>query len=406
MSDGRRSVAPGRGFIALIVGLMAVSALAIDLMLPAFPDIRAEFGMAPDASRVGWIVTAFFLGLAIGPLIYGPLSDRFGRRPLVLAGLGIYAAGGIAAILAPSFTWIVVARVLWGAGAAGPRSLALAMVRDRYEGDAMARFMSMTMAVFLLVPIMAPLAGAGLNAIAPWRIVFWTPVLAALAMLMLAWRWLPETLSAERRRPLSARAVAAAARAVVTCRATLLFTAAITCLVGVLTTYLSGAELVVDDVYGRKSAFPFVFAGIGVMLAISSLNNARLVARLGLRTLLQRMAVGAACAGALLFVLSLVNGGKPPFLLFVVVLGLALPLGQGLAPNSNTAAMMPVPHVAGMASALIASVSTLGGSLLGNLASSAADGTARPMATGIFVYLGLAAVLILVAARDVSPRTT
>ena len=186
--------ASGREFIALVTALMATGAMAIDLMLPTFPDIRKEFGMAADSAQVGWIVTAFFLGLAVGPWLYGPASDRYGRRPLLFAGMILYIVSALAASVAPSFGWIVAARFVWGLGAAAPRSLSLAMIRDRYDGNAMARLMSMIMAVFLLVPIIAPSVGAALNAIAPWRIVFWVP--AALAVVLMLWaRRLPETLS-------------------------------------------------------------------------------------------------------------------------------------------------------------------------------------------------------------------
>ncbi len=151
---GRPDAGP-REFIALVTASMAMGAMAIDIMLPAFPDMRAEFGMAADSPRIGWIVTAFFLGLAAGPWLYGPASDRFGRRPLLIGGLCLYLAAGVACVFAPSFAWVVAARFVWGLGAAAPRSLSLAMIRDRYEGEAMARLMSMIMAVFLLVPIPA-----------------------------------------------------------------------------------------------------------------------------------------------------------------------------------------------------------------------------------------------------------
>ena len=189
----QRPTASGREFIVLLTALMATSALAIDLMLPAFPDMRDEFGMAADSAQVGWVITAFFLGLAVGPWLYGPISDLLGRRTPLFIGLGLYVVGAIAAIVAPSFAWIVAARFVWGLGAAAPRSLSLAMLRDRYEGNAMARLMSMIMAVFLLVPILAPGIGAGLNAIAPWRIVFLMPGIIAIGLLFWA-RRLPETL--------------------------------------------------------------------------------------------------------------------------------------------------------------------------------------------------------------------
>ena len=201
-----KGVATGREFILLVTALMATTAVGIDLMLPAFPEIRQQFGMAPDSTQVTWIVTAYFLGLAAGPWLYGPASDRFGRRIPLFAGLALYAVSAATAALAPSWQLIVIARFVWGVGAAGPRSLSVAMIRDRYDGDAMARLMSMIMAVFLLVPIVAPGVGAGLIAVLPWRAVFWFP--AVVAGLLALWaRRLPETLPVDRRRPFTWRAV-------------------------------------------------------------------------------------------------------------------------------------------------------------------------------------------------------
>ncbi len=180
---------------------MATMAVGIDLMLPAFPEMREEFGMAPDSTQVAWVVTAYFLGMAVGPWLYGPASDRYGRRVPLFAGVTLYAAAAVLAAVSPSWTMIVVARFLWGLGAGGPRALCTAMIRDRYDGDDMARLMSTMMAVFLLVPIAAPTVGAGLIAVLPWRVVFWFPAVIALGLLAWAWRRLPETLPHDRRRP-------------------------------------------------------------------------------------------------------------------------------------------------------------------------------------------------------------
>ncbi|MGD9701776.1 MAG: multidrug effflux MFS transporter [Acidimicrobiia bacterium] len=392
-----RPTASGREFIALLTALMAMGALAIDMMLPAFPDMRREFGMAADSAEVGWVVTAFFLGLAVGPWLYGPISDRSGRRTPLFMGLGLYVVGAVAASLAPTFGWIVAARFVWGLGAAAPRSLSLAMVRDRYEGEAMARLMSMIMAVFLLVPIVAPSLGAGLNSIAPWRIVFWTPVVVALGLMLWA-RRLPETLTADHRRPFTWAAVVEASRLVVTNRETVCFTLAITFLFGVMTSFLAGSELIVEDVYGYGTWFPLFFGSIAVLLAVSSLNNARLVGRLGITTLVRRMAVVGVVLAGVLVVVSFTGSGRPNFWLFTLALAIVVPMAQGLVPNCNTAAMMPLPHVAGTASTIIATVTTAGGALLGGFVSSAFDGTVRPFAVGIAVYVVIAALFILVGA--------
>ena len=387
-----------REFIALVTTLMAMGALAIDLMLPAFPDIRAEFGMPADSSQVGWIVTAFFLGLAVGPWLYGPISDRYGRRRPLFIGMGLYIVAAGVASIAPSFWWIVVARFVWGLGAAAPRSLSLAMIRDRFEGDGMARLMSMIMAVFLLVPILAPSVGAGLNAIAPWRVVFWLPAVLALGITVWAVQRLPETLTDARRRPFTRASLIEASRAVVSNRQTMCFTLAITFLFGVMTSYLASSELIVEDVYGYGHYFPLFFGAVAILLAASALNNARLVSRVGITVLVRRMAVIGVLLAALLAVVSFTNGGRPNFWLFTAALAITVPLAQGLVPNANTAAMMPVPHVAGTAAAIIGTITTAGGALLGGLVSGAFDGTVRPFALGVLTFMSIAAALILFGA--------
>ena len=155
------SVSMGRReFVGIVAGCQAMAASSIDLMLPAFKKIRADFDLPPDSSKVGWIVTAFFLGIAVGQLIYGPLSDRFGRKPLLYVGLAIMICSAAAAALAPSLQVIFICRVFWGFGAAAPRSLAIAMVRDRFGGEQMARTMGFVMATFMVVPVVAPSLGA------------------------------------------------------------------------------------------------------------------------------------------------------------------------------------------------------------------------------------------------------
>jgi DHA1 family bicyclomycin/chloramphenicol resistance-like MFS transporter len=277
------------------------------------------------------------------------------------------------------------------------------MVRDRYEGEAMARLMSLIMAVFLLVPIVAPGVGAGLNAIAPWRIVFVTPGVLAVGLLLWA-RRLPETLTPDRRRPFTWAAVGEAGRLVVTNRQTVCFMLAITCLFGVMTSFLAGSELIIEDVYGYGSWFPLFFGGVAVLLAFSSLNNARLVGRLGLTTLVRRMSVTGVVLALVLLAVSFTGSGKPNFWLFTLLFALVIAMAQGLLPSCNTAAMAPLPQVAGTASTIIATVSTAGGALLGGVVSNAFDGTVRPFAVGIAAYVSIAAALILLGATGSSGR--
>ncbi|MEY4173910.1 MAG: hypothetical protein RI900_1075 [Actinomycetota bacterium] len=385
--------AEGREFIGLVTALMATMALGIDLMLPAFPEMRQEFGFPADSTTVSWVITAYFLGVAIGPWLYGPASDRYGRRKPLFAGLTLYAIGALVASVAPTWPLVVAARFVWGLGAAGPRSLAVTMVRDRHEGDTMARLMSMIMAVFMLVPIVAPAVGSALMSVFPWRAVFWFPAVLAGALMLWA-RRLPETHPPERRRPFTWSAVRAAGREVVTHRTTMALTGAMTLLFGVMTTYLSGLEVVVEDVYGYGPWFPLVFGVIAVLFAANSLNNARMVQRVGAERLVRRLSAGAAAAALALAAVGVLGGDPPNFWLFIAALCITMTLAQGTTPTANTIAMTPLPHVAGTASAIISTCTTAGGSLLGSVSSSAFDGTVRPIALAMFVYLTLAAVLV------------
>lgn len=388
-----------REFVAFVTVMMAMGAMAVDIMLPVFPDIRADFGMASGSAQVAWLITAYFLGMAVGPWLYGPVSDRFGRRPPLFAGLVVYVVAAIGASLVSSFGALVAFRFVWGLGAAAPRSISVAMVRDRFEGVAMARLMSMIMAVFLLVPILAPSVGAGLNALLPWQSVFWVPAAVGIGLGVWAFVRLPETLTRDRQRPLTVGALREAIGAVVGNPMIRWYALAITCLTGALTGYLNSSELIVEDVYDYGRYFPLFFAAVAVMLSIANLTNGRLVERVGLVPLLRRTSVAAAVAAVVQVIVAFAGNGRPNFWLFAVVIAIVMPLAQGLVPNANTAAMLPVPHVAGTAAAVIGTLTMAGGALLGTVVSSVFDGTVRPYAVCIALLTGAAAMMILGATR-------
>lgn len=389
----RRDLGP-REFLLLISVLSATTAVGIDLVLPAFPDIRRAFSMDPASSKVAWTITAYFLGLAFGPWLYGPASDRYGRKALLNAGLVLYGAAAVFGALSPSWSLVVIARFLWGLGAAGPRALSMAMVRDRYEGTAMARLMSISMAVFLVVPILAPSLGAALIAVLPWRVVFWVPAIMA-AGLMLWCRRLPETLEHTNRQPFTWSAVARAGKEVVSHRQTFGLIVAMTFMFGVMNAYLAGTEVILDDVYGYGKWFPLYFGGIAVLFAVMSLLNARVVGKLGTVRLVRGQVTVGVITMALLLAVGQVSGGRPNFWLFTAALCLSIPMAQSLIPTSNTLAMEPVPHVAGTASSIIGTITFGGGALLGNVITSAFNGTVRPFSTLAAIFYAVTALATL-----------
>jgi MFS transporter, DHA1 family, multidrug resistance protein len=389
---------PSRGFVALMASCMALGALAVDVVIPAFADIRTEYGFAPESTEPSRMITVFFVGLALGQIFYGPLSDRFGRKPLIYAGLVLYIGGAVVSSFVPTFSALLVCRFVWGFGAAGPRSLTIAMVRDSMHGEQMARVMSHIMAVFLLVPVLAPSIGTGLLAVGPWQLVLWVP--ATFAMIVGLWLTrLPETLPVARRRSISPAALGQALRAVVSTRETRSFLVAVTFLFAMLAAFLGSVELIVDDVYDRRELFPLLVGFVGSCLAGATVLSGRLVGRIGLRHLVRAGGVYGVITSVSLLVLAATFSGHPPLWAFILSVGIMLPTVAVLVPNCSTAAVAPLAHVAGMAAAVLGTISTGGGALVGSVVDANFDGTVLPYAIASFVCAVIAALAILSAGR-------
>jgi len=384
---------------------MAMAAMSIDLLLPAFPEMREAFGLKEGATSISTVITAFFLGIGLGQLVYGPLSDRFGRKPVLYVGIAVYIAGALASTMADSLGSFALCRVLWGFGAACPRSLALAILRDTFEGDRMARAMSNVMATFILVPIVAPSVGSGLLLLGSWKLTLWVPIGVAVVLVVWTALRLPETLPPERRRSVAPKAVASAAGLVVRNRQTMAFTIASTFLFGIMTAYVGSTQVIVDEVFGQADLFAVIFGVLAIGLALGSLLSGKLVIRIGLARLVRLGAVYAVLTTLGLATIGVATGGQPPLWLFLLASGIMLPSVTALVPNTNTAAMAPLGHVAGTAAAVIGTISTIGGALLGSLIDRAYDGSVRPFTIGALSFALVAAGAVWVAGRP-SPGTT
>ncbi|MAT06534.1 MAG: hypothetical protein CL424_15960 [Acidimicrobiaceae bacterium] len=393
-----------KGFIAVLSMCMAVTALGIDTILPAYDDIRESLGLDPDATEVTGLVTFYFMGNSLGLLPAGLLSDRFGRKAVMWGGLALYIAGAIGSVLAPSLGLMLVFRFIWGLGGAGPRVAALAMIRDGFGGEQMARQMSLAMAVFLLVPAVGPALSAGVLAIASWQWVFWMCAIAAGAVSLLVIR-LPETLPDVGRRPLAAVSIGRSLRTVLATPGTLWYLLSLTALFGVFMSYLATSELIMDQTYDLQAWFPLFFGGLALVMLAAMLVNSRFVERLGLSRLLGMAFVASMVSITGLLIASLATGGEPPFWLFVVLISAVLFCQQMLIPNINAAAMRPLAEVAGTGAAILGMVSGVLGALIGEAINRQFDGTITPLSIG-FVISGMVALVAWRRAEQSVTRIT
>lgn len=388
-----------REFVALMACTMALAALSIDIILPAFDRMRSDFGLPADSTRTAAMITVFFLGMAVAQIPFGLLADRFGRKPAMYGGLAVFIAGAVGSAMAVSLDAVLAFRFLWGIGAAAPRVVALAIVRDIYEGDRMARVMSFIAAVFILVPIVAPGVGALLLTVTGWRFLFW--LCAGLAGVV--WLWLlrlPETLGPEHRMArLRLRPVLRAARVVVTNRQAVGYTLGLTVVFGAFISYLASSELVWEDVYGRGDQFPIIFGALALVIGIAMFGNGAMVDRLGARRIIHGALFAYVATAGVATAVSVASGGVPNFWLFLGLLALPLAAHGLLIPNTNSVAMAPLGAVAGTASALIGAFGLLGGSLIGTMIDRSFDGTVTPMITGFFVASIVALLVIVVTER-------
>lgn len=382
---------PGmREFVALMAALMASNALAIDSMLPALPAIGKALGVA-EANRRQAVITAYLMGFGVAQLIYGPLSDRFGRKGLLVVSLLFYGLFAMLAGLASSFTLLLAARALQGLAAASTRVLVVAIIRDRYQGSGMARIMSIVMIVFMIVPVLAPTFGQGMLAIGTWRHIF--IILAVYGVVLALWTFirLPETLTAERRRPLSISKISEAVWMTLRIRQSIGNTLAQTLLMGALFAFINSIQQIVFDVFRRPELIGIVFACIAGPMAFSSYANSRLVMRFGSRKLLL-IALSAFTVVSLIHLTAAVAVNESIWM-FVILQACTMAFFGLIGANAGALAMEPLGHVAGTASSVQGVITTIGGALIGFAIGQQFNGTTTPFLVG-FTFCGVTALAI------------
>ncbi|MBR0564902.1 multidrug effflux MFS transporter [Azoarcus sp. L1K30] len=387
-------------FVGFIAACMALNALAIDVMLPALPMLHADFSLT-DPNQAQAVIGVYLLGMGMSQLVYGPLSDRYGRRPVLIGGLIVFAVAGFLSAITDSFATLLAARLLQGVGAGAPRVIAVSLARDKYSGPQMGKVMSLAMMVFMAVPILAPSMGQLILLVAPWRWAFGALVVAGTVVLSWTLLRLQESLPPERRRAISATAIFGAYRITLSSRVAVGYMLALGLVVGGHMGFITSAQQIFVDVFDVGRSFTLLFAAVAASLAVAAFTNSRLVHRFGMRRIaLTGLAV---LVGINLVHLGLALTGRETLLVFMLLQGGSVFLFGFLASNLNTLAMEPLGHVAGTASSMIGFFSTVTGALIGLLIGHLFNGSVSPLIVAYVVLGALALVTVYYTERTPVP---
>jgi DHA1 family bicyclomycin/chloramphenicol resistance-like MFS transporter len=376
-------------FVILIATVMALTSLATSMMLAVLAEIGKTFGV--DVTATQSVLTAFFIGFSVGQFVVGPISDRYGRRPVLLGCLALYLVASVLCVVSPSLETLLIARLLQGAGAAAPRVITLSVVRDCYSGRRMASVMSLAMTALMVIPVIAPTLGQVVVLVAPWRWIF--VFLTLYGVVAMAWMYLrlPETLAPEHRRSLQPLVILDAVRQALTTRRTLGYMLATGISQGLLLATLFSAPQVMGELLGMGTYFTVAFGIAAAAMSFGQFMNSRLVGRYGMRLLSH----GAVIVGTLLSVAMLLMAradvvGVVSYTAFMCVIN-ALFMAAG--SNFNAMAMEPQGRIAGTASSLFGSVTTMMQALIAHTIGTSYDGTMLPLASGM-VACGVAVIVV------------
>ncbi len=373
--------------IALLATISMLVAIGIDLFLPAFGDIRLAFGLGADSNQTAWLVSVYFAGMAVAPIFLGQLSDQVGRKPVLAFGLVLYVACAVAAAFAGSFGLLLAVRFLWGVGAGTGRNVALAVVRDRFEGDQMASIMSTAQAVFMIGPILAPPLGQALLGVMPWQGLF--GVAAAAGVVVAGWSTrLVESLPEPQRQRFNLASTAVGARALFGNRQSAGWLIALVFHTGAFLTFLGSSEFVIEEIYGRSGQFAVVFSLMSVLTAGAAVANSRLVTTVGTARMARGLAVVVVVLSVVLLIGALADAGFVAMMAILTVLNATLTM---LTPNSTTLIMEPMGDRAGIAAGLLGATMIGGGAILSAAAASLLSDSVLPLA---MTYVGFTTVAL------------
>jgi len=385
-----------REFVLLCACLMAMNALSIDPMLPALPDISRDLAI-PHPNDRQLIISVYFMGLGVGSLLFGVLSDRFGRKAVLGSAMALFVLSSIACATAQSFPLMLIGRASAGYFAGARRVITVGIIRDRFRGDAMARVMSLIFAVFMLIPVMAPSFGQAILWVAPWRWIFW--VLVILASMILAWMLvrLPETLAPENRMRITPRGLLQTVGVIMRTRSSIGYMLASGVVMGGLIGFILSVQQIFFDVFDAQAFFPVGFAVIAGCMGLGSLINSRLVQRFGARRMSQSALIAFTLIAAIH--LAVILMGLETLVTFMALQAMTMLTVAFTASNFSAISMEPFHKGAGVASSFQAFLTTALSSALGSIVGRAFDGTTLPFTIGLLAFGALSFLIVVWAER-------
>lgn len=380
-------------FIAIMALLMSLVALSIDGILPALAVIGTDLGVT-DTQKHQLLITMIFLGLGFGQLIFGPLSDSYGRKPIIYVGFLVFAIASIICVNTNSYEVLIAGRILQGIGLASPRTLSIAMIRDSYEGDYMAKVMSFIVMIFILIPIIAPTLGQYLMLTYNWQTIF--NVQLGLGILVLFWFWKrqPETLAVSKRIPFRTATLSSGFIEFFKHKQAVAFTLISGFITGSFMVYLSTTQHIFEIQYDLGDDFPLIFASLAIGVGFATYLNGVYVVRIGMKRI-ALVSLAAYCLSALLYVVLFFNVSNPPLwvlLTFFVIQFIAVGFLFG---NLRALAMQPIGHIAGVGAAINGFISTVMGVLIASGIGVYVTTTAWPLFLG-FSVCGMVSMVIFI----------
>ncbi len=398
-----RLQSPSIGYIEQVILLALISSLiafSIDAMLPALAHIERDLNVLDPNGRQ-YVIGALFVGMAVGMLFYGPISDSTGRKGPIYVGFVIFMIGCLLSILATDFNTMLFGRFLQGLGAAGPRVVSIALIRDQYAGRHMAKFMSLVMTVFILVPVLAPGMGQLILFIADWRMIF--AAMFATAIIAMIWFALrqKETLEKHKRVHFSFDRLLITSREVITNPISLGYTILSGFIFSGFLSYLSTSQQIFQDQYKVGAMFPVYFGVLALAIGGASIVNSSLVVKLGMQNLIGRSLWALTLISTVFLGYAFFANGHPPLWSLMIFLLATFFCFGILFGNVNALAMEPLGHIAGVASAIITSGSTLLSVILGTLMAQTYNGTILPLVIG-FSLVGMISLIVMYLTKSAS----